>query len=266
MIFILKKMQILAGYYDRILKGVIADIRSKYGGSVLGMAWVFIYPIVQISIYACLYALVFRVQPPSMTTSMYIVFVFAGMVPLIAFNEAIISSTSSLLANRNLLLNTVFPAELIPVRAVLSAQSSSFVALTVALLAGFVFGGANYLSLLLVPVFWLLLIMFAAGIGWVLSLISLVARDIQHGLSLIIMLLFIMSPFAYTPEMVPSALKFIIYLNPLSYFVFCFQDLILRGQFPDPVIVAVVVGLASVSFIGGLAFFDRAKSAFFDYA
>jgi ABC-type polysaccharide/polyol phosphate export permease len=108
--------------------------------------------------------------------------------------------------------------------------------------------------------------MFAMGIGWMFSLFSLVARDIQHGLGLVTMLLFVLSPFAYTPEMVPAAMKPIIYLNPLSYFVLTFQQLICYGTWPDSIAAggAVVLGLGS--FFAGFSVFQRAKYVFFDYA
>ena len=108
--------------------------------------------------------------------------------------------------------------------------------------------------------------MFAVGVGWILSLVSLVARDIQHSLTLIVMMLFVLSPFAYTPDMVPAALKIIIYFNPLSYFVLCFQSIICYGAFPGliPALGALVLGVGS--FVAGLVLFQRVKFVFFDYA
>lgn len=233
---------------------------------MLGVAWVVLFPVMQLAIYASLYAFIFNVKPQNLSREGYVILVFSGMVPLLAFSEALTNATSSLAANRALLLNTVFPAELIPVRAVLAAQASGGVALIITLISGAVFGGADWKALLLIPFLWVALVMFVTGIGWILSLISLVARDIQHGLSLVVMLLFVLSPFAYTPEMVPKAMKFILYLNPLSYFVFCFQALICYGSFPLFWHLMVVTGLALTSFLGGFWVFQRIKNMFFDYA
>jgi ABC-type polysaccharide/polyol phosphate export permease len=73
------------------------------------------------------------------------------------------------------------------------------------------------------------------------------------------MLLFVLSPFAYTPEMVPTNLKFIIYLNPLSYFVLTFQQIICYGVWPDPIIAGVAILLGLFSFFIGLTIFAKAK-------
>ncbi|WP_422022689.1 ABC transporter permease [Pyruvatibacter mobilis] len=263
---IINRLLLLFRFRHRLAEFVLTDVRQRYGGSILGVAWVVVFPILQLSIYACLYALIFRVRPPNLSTEGYVVLVFSGMVPLLAFSEALSASASTMVSNRALLLNTVFPAELIPLRAVLAAQLSGIAALVLTLGAGFIFGDADWKAFVFVPFLWLALVMFVGGLGWYLSLLSLVVRDIQHVLGLIVMLMFVLSPFAYTPEMVPSALKFILYLNPMSYFVFSFQSLICYGEFPEVWHLIVILALALVSFMSGFIFFQRTKRVFFDYA
>lgn len=263
---IFRSLWVLSGYRHRVLEGVVHDVRQRYVGSAFGSLWVFLFPLLQLGIYAGLYTLIFKVRVPGLTEVGYVVLVFSGLVPLMAFNEVLTAATSSLLANKSLLLNTVFPAELIPLRAALSAHVTSLVGLTITLILGFALGYTSWQAILLVPVFWVLLFMFALGIGWMFSLFSLVARDIQHGLGLVVMLLFVLSPFAYTPDMVPTALKPVIYLNPLSYFVLTFQKLICYGTWPDPVAAGGAIVLGVGSFLAGFSIFQRAKYVFFDYA
>lgn len=256
----------LWGYRGRVLEGVLHDVRQRYIGSVFGSLWAVLYPLLQLSIYAALYAVIFKVRPAGLTEMGYVLLVFSGLVPLLAFGEALNASTASLASNRNLLVNTVFPAELIPLRAAIAAQIPAVFGLVATLILACILGQLNWRAVLLVPVFWILLLMFTIGMGWILSLFSLVARDIQHALGLITMLLFVLSPFAYTPEMVPEKLKIIIYLNPLSYFVMVFQQLICYGEWPDltSILGASVLGVGG--FLMGFFVFQRAKYVFFDYA
>lgn len=263
---IFRSLRVLAGYRRRVLEGILHDVRQRYTGSVFGSLWAVLYPLLNLGIYAALYTVVFKVRPAGLTEWGYVVLVFSGLVPLMAFNEALTAATSSLSANKNLLLNTVFPAELIPLRAALAAHVTSLVGLAITLVVGFSLGRTSATAALLIPVFWVLLLMFAMGIGWMLSLFSLVARDIQHGLGLITMLLFVLSPFAYTPEMVPATLKPLIYLNPLSYFVLTFQSIICYGTWPSPVAAGGAALLGVGSFLAGFSVFRRAKYVFFDYA
>lgn len=263
---IFRSLQVLSGYRHRVLEGVIHDVRQRYIGSALGSMWAVLFPLLQLSIYAGLYTIIFKIRVPGITETGYVLLIFSGLVPLMAFSEALTAATSSLSANKSLLLNTVFPAELIPLRAALSAHVTSLVGLAITLILGFALGMTSWQAILLVPVFWVLLLMFAMGIGWMFSLFSLVARDIQYGMGLVIMLLFVLSPFAYTPEMVPAGLKPIIYMNPLSYFVLTFQQLICYGTWPDPMVAAGAVVLGVGSFLIGFAVFQRSKYVFFDYA
>lgn len=261
-----KSLLILYSYRSRVLKGVVHDVRQRYTGSVFGSLWAVLFPITQLSIYAGLYCFIFRVHPSGLTSMGYVVLIFSGLVPLLAFSDALTAATSSLFANKNLLLNTVFPAELIPLRAVLSAQVTGVIALIITLMVGFAVGRTSWQAVVFVPVFWILLLMFTIGLGWMFSLLTLVAKDIQHGLGLVIMLLFILSPFAYTPEMVPNSMKSLLYLNPLSYFVLTFQKLICYGTMPDPIPTVGAFILGFGSFFLGFNVFKRAKYVFFDYA
>lgn len=263
---IFRSLIILGRYRSRVLEGIVHDVRQRYIGSLFGSLWAILFPLMQLSIYAGLYSFIFKVRPSGLTEMGYVVLVFSGLVPLMAFSEALNAATSSLSSNKNLLLNTVFPAELIPLRAAMAAQVTSLIGLAITLAIGLWLGRTSWQAIILVPVFWVLLLMFAMGLGWIFSLLSLVARDIQHGLGLVIMLLFVLSPFAYTPEMVPAALKPMIYLNPLSYFVLTFQQLICYGTWPDPVAAGGAVILALGSFFAGFAIFQRIKYVFFDYA
>lgn len=263
---LLQALVVLYGYRARLREGVFQDIRQRYAGSVLGLGWAVLYPLLLLGIYSVIYVYVFRIRPPSLDEYQYLVLVFSGLVPLLAFNESLVSATGSLAGNRNLLLNTVFPAELIPVRAALGAQVPSIASLVATLVAGFSMGLTTSKALLVVPVLWLLLLMFVIGLGWVLSLLMLVARDIQQALALVLMILMVLSPFAYTPDMVPPGLKLLLYFNPLSYFVLSFQQVICYGAWPAASSVLPAAALAFASFFGGFWLFRRVKFVFFDYA
>lgn len=263
---LLSDVTVLWRFRRRLAASVIEDVRHRYAGSIFGTAWAVLYPLCLLGIYTIVYLVIFRIRPPSLDEYGYVVLVFSGLVPLLSFSESLTASTGSLVANRNLLLNTVFPAELIPLRAALAGQVPALFGLAITLILAFVFGRATLVTLIAVPLLWVMLVAFVAGLGWMLSLVTLVVRDIQQFLALIIMLLFVLSPAAYTPEMVPPGLKAVLYANPLSYFVLSFQHAICYGRWPDPFVWVVSASLASLTFAFGFFFFRRAKFVFFDYA
>lgn len=256
---------LLVRHGSRLGQSVMQELRQRYAGSILGLGWAVLYPLLLLGLYAVVYIFIFRVRPASLDEKAYVILVFSGLVPVLAFVEALMTSAGSLIANRHLLLNTVFPAELIPLRAVIAAQVPSLAALAITVMAAALLGRATA-SLLFLPLIWLLLVMFAAGVAWFLSLVTLVFRDVQQVIGLLGMVLLILSPAAYTPDMVPDALKALLYANPLSYFVMSYQRIICYGEVPLPTHAAVAAALGLGLFVAGHAFFDRTKHAFFDYA
>lgn len=259
-------LRVLWRFRGKVAEGVLQDVRHRYAGSVIGLGWSLLFPLVQIAIFAVVYVFIFKVRPSGLDESHYVLMVFSGLLPLMAINEGLNAAAASLSSNRNLLTSTVFPPELIPLRALLAAQVPVLIGFALVAALTLVVGTAAPASLLMVPLLWLLMLAFCAGLSWILSLISLIARDVQQALPLAMMALMILSPFAYTPDMVPASLKALLYLNPLSWFVFCFQDLLAFGRMPQALALAMVAAMALASFSAGFLFFRKTRHVFFDYA
>jgi lipopolysaccharide transport system permease protein len=253
--------------YSRILRGGIHEIvRQRYAGSLLGKLWALLYPSALLLIYATLYLLVFRIRVPNLTGPEYVILVFAGLVPLLAFSEMLQASVSSISIHRDLILNGRVPHIFIPTQAAVASQVPALFGFLVTLSAAALVGTLSIgPQLLLLPIIWALLGMFSLGIGYFLALASLAFQDIRHGLSLIILGLFVVSPFAYTREMVPPNLLFILRYNPLSYFVTAFQSIIVYGEAPNSATMASMLLFGGVSLAIGALFFQRTRKVFFDF-
>ena len=261
----LGRLRYLYRFRRQLFQGVHQDLKRRYVGSVLGTAWVVLFPLVQLSIYALLYSVIFQIKPQGFTRASYVLHVFSGLVPLLAFNEALHAAVSSLATHKELALHSLFPPELLAVRAVLAAQLMGVSGLLMTLTLGLTLGQTAAWPVLLLPVFWLLLMMLALGLGWILSLLALVAQDVQHVVNLLMMIFFLLSPFGYTSDMVPTNMRAFIYLNPLSYFVLTFQALV-SGRLPEGPAAVGAAALSVLMFLLGFQVFRRAKSVFFDHA
>lgn len=264
--FFTSPFRILLVYRERLAEGVSQDLRQQYSGSLLGLFWVILYPLLQLAIYCALYVFIFRIRPPGLTQWSYVVLVFSGLVPILAFNQALQMSVTALSASKSVLSSTVFPPVLVNIRSMLVAQFPMLFGIAITLIMGLALGLTSIgLLILYVPILWILLLAFIAGLGWILSLISLIVRDIQHSIGLVLMLMTFLSPFAYTPEMVPGPLKFILYVNPLTYFVRAFQDVICYGIAPSSLHLGGSLLLGIGTFYAGYWVFEKTKHTFFDY-
>jgi lipopolysaccharide transport system permease protein len=243
----------------------LSEVRGLYAGSLLGLAWLVIGPLLLLSLYAAIYVVVFRIRPTGLTQADYVLYIFSGLVPFMAFTSSLINGTMSLSLNRQILLNTVFPAELVPLRAVLTNGASFIAGLGIVIVFDVLLGEFSVLSLI-VPLFVVLQIMFVAGMVWILSLVTLVLRDVQQILTYVSLALLVASPIAYTPDMIPPSLAPLVWLNPLAYYVMCYQHVLVLDLLPPLPILSGAVLLAFVSFFGGYELFRRAKQIMFDYA
>lgn len=241
------------------------SIRKRYAGQVAGLFWLVLSPLLLMSLYAAIYILVFRIRPVSMSQLDYVLYIMAGLLPFLGFAEALNSGSASLSTDRTVLLNTVFPPELLPFQSVVASHATTAVGMVVLVAISSALGKANA-ALLLVPVALVLQMLFVTGVVWVLSLASLVLRDIPQILSFLVMALLVATPIAYTQDMIPKALSVVLYANPLSYFVIVFHDAIALERFPDWRIGVTAAVIAVVSFVSGYRIFQRVKQVFFDYA
>jgi lipopolysaccharide transport system permease protein len=253
--FFLQPLNTIREHFNLLKGATLTDIRQRYAGSIIGKAWVILYPLVLFIIYSTLYLVIFRVKPNEMTTNMYVVYIMSGLLPFLGFTEALSAGTTSLASKKSLLLNTIYPSEFIPLQAVLASHVTLFVGVFLIIGADIVLLHSLPWTILLVPYLMILQIMYAVGVVWVLSILNLIIKDIQQSLSFINMLLMIMSPIAYTPSMVPNSLKFIIYMNPFSYFVWSYQDLFVKGVLSKNILIATVISVLVFSM--GYAFYSK---------
>jgi lipopolysaccharide transport system permease protein len=252
-------------YRTPLWRTTLSELRQRYAGSTIGLFWVALAPGLLLALYAVVFIYIYKIVPAGMDTTTYLVQLFAGLLPFLAFSDALLNGAGAVLNNRAVLLNTVYPAELVPLRAVLSGHAVAVLGLV--LVAGLALAtGRPLRGLLLLPVVMVLQVMFVCGVAWPLSLANLVLRDVQQILTFACTALMIVSPIAYAPDSAPGLLKLIVYLNPLSYFILACQSLLVTGSLPPLKIVLVMTALSFGAFLIGFRLFQRGKLAFWDYA
>jgi lipopolysaccharide transport system permease protein len=240
------------------------DLNARYAGSHLGTLWVFLAPVLILIVYAVTYVEIFRVRLAGLSSAEYVIFIFSGLVPYLMAADALVNGVTSVVANKSVLSNTVFPIDLAPVKSVLISQAIMTTGIAVTVIGSAVVGTLRW-TVVLLPVIWGLQVLGLIGVTWMLSLLNVIFRDIQNILTPVLMIILIASPFAYTPNLVPDSLRPFILLNPFAYFVVAYQQTIVLGRLPgiDHAIALVLLGV--VPFLAGSWFFATAKRVIVDY-
>jgi len=118
--------------------------------------------------------------------------------------------------------------------------------------------------LLMLPFIWLLQILFTIGVIWIISSLNVFIRDLQQIMNVIVLFLMLVSPIAYTPEMVPEGMRPLLKINPLFYIITGVQDSIMIGRLTEPVLLIIFTIISLTFFILGYHLFMGLKRVFAD--
>lgn len=244
------------------LKSVSIEMRVQHAGTVLGLAWIILGPMMLLSLYGVIYAVVFNIRLPNFTQAEYVLNVFSGLVLFLAFSQAMTASTNSLFKEQKLVFSN-FPAEFISAKAVAVAYIVLLPA-TIFVIVGDLLLSKPSWHLLLLPVVALFQLFFSIGLGYFLALLGLVMRDITFFIQYIVIALLVVTPIAYTPDMIPNSIRPLLYINPLYYFVSANQHFILMNQFPPLFELVFGMFLSLFMLFFGSWVFKRARLAMMD--
>ncbi len=241
-----------------------SEVKVRFAGSLLGAVWLLLYPALFLGTYAMVYIFIFNVRIPEMSSPGYVILIFCGLVPFLGFSEAVSAGVGSVTSNANLIKNTMFPIELIPVRTVLAAQCTQVVGM-IALIVILLLQGKLGLAVFYIPVIWALQLLFTIGLLWILSALNVFFRDINNFVPVVILMLMMISPIAYTEDMISPGLRTILYFNPLYYIIMLYQKALIFNKLASPFQVTVFVSISVVFFSLGYFMFSRLKTVFSDY-
>jgi lipopolysaccharide transport system permease protein len=250
--------------YRNILKNTtLNDVRARYSGTFLGLVWMILYPFLFLGLYAVVYTLIFRVRVEQFTTFDYVLVIFAGLIPFLGFAEALGSGVVSVRNSRGLIQNTLFPIEMVPVKTVLSSSVTMVVGLVMMLLILW-FRGDFHLTQAAMPVIFLFQIVFTIGVIWLLSAFNVFFPDIGQITSVIVLMLMLISPIAYTADMIPENLMPLMYPNPLYYMIMLYRGALIEGQISLNLFLTFA-GISLFIFLSGYSIFRRLKPLFSDF-
>jgi ABC-type polysaccharide/polyol phosphate export permease len=241
------------------------DFEQRFVGSVVGWVWGIIHPLVLLASWTFVFSICLHTKlDPGEVTQSYPLLIFAGMLPWLLFSETVQRSSSSLLDQASLITKTVFPAEIVPVSIFLSSLVSHLMALGLVVAAVGIWQNRISTGLLLLPIYMVLLGMFAVGLGWILASLQVYLRDTAQVLTVILTFWFWLTPIFITERQCPARLRFLLAGNPLAYLVRAYRELLLSARWPSLEDLAIMAGFAVATFMAGGLFFRHMKRGFAD--
>ncbi len=241
------------------------DFEQRYVGSAAGWLWGLIHPLVLLLSWTFVFQICIQVKlPRGEVTQNYTLYLLCGFMPWLVFQETIQRSATALLDYANLIKKTIFPAEIIPLTIFCSVLISHLMTLALVIAAiGVVLGHISF-QILLLPVYMVLLGLFAVGLGWLVSGLNVYLRDTAQVVSVMLTLWFWLTPIFISEEWYPDAVRFLLAWNPLRYVVQAYRDRLLSSAWPTLQELAVLTACGAASFVLGGLFFRHLKKGFAD--
>jgi len=241
------------------------DFQQRYVGSAAGWLWGVIHPLVLLVSWTFVFQWCLRVRlPAGEITGNYTLFLFSGFLPWLLFQDTVQRSATSLLDHANLITKTVFPAEVVPVSIFLSSLVNHLTALGLVLAAVAIWLGHFSLMVLFLPVYMLLLGLFAVGVGWIVASLHVYLRDTAQVLAVALTFWFWLTPIFIIEEQIPEGLRWIPTVNPLAYLVHAYRERLLSTWLPDLRELAIIAAFGVTAFVLGGLFFRHLKRGFAD--
>ena len=242
---------------------MIRDLRGRYVGSFMGFFWSLVHPLVLLVSYTFVFTIVFRVKPDLKGIDNFAVFLFCGILPWLYFQDTVMRSCTSVVDNANLIRKTLFPSEILPISLLLSNLVNHLVGFLILFVVLCYFNTIGWAALL-VPVYLLLLMWFALGLGWLVAALQVFLRDTAQILSVVMVFWFWFTPIFYDTTMVPEIFRPWIRLNPLTHVVEGYRRLLLENRLPDFESLLWLSVLALAAFVVGGLVFRSTKREFVD--
>jgi lipopolysaccharide transport system permease protein len=237
------------------------DFATRFTGSALGVGWAVLQPLTLVVLYWFVFTFMIPVsQGPGGKDNSYVLFLIAGLVPWIGFNEGIMRSTTSIVDNSSIVRRLAFRSELL----VLVPNASAIIFEAIGLALFLIFLAAMRL---VSPMLWVLpfaiAVQFAiqAGAGWFLAALYVFFRDLAQVLGFVLSIVFYLSPILYP---VSHRFESLFIWNPLTPLLGLFRSAMLGSPLPPALSIVFLMIVAAVVFFGGLSFFRRAQATLAD--
>lgn len=254
----MKKIVEIYKYRTMIASLIQRDLRGRYKGSVLGFAWTFLNPLLQLFVYTIVFSVIMRSDIKD-----YYLFLFVALIPWIFFSSSLTGGASCIWSQKELVKKIYFPREVLPIAHVtcqLVNMLLSFVVVFAALL--FTGKGINIAVLpYLIPVV-LSEYLLAFGIAFITSSLTVYFRDLEYVLNNIAMAWQFLTPVMYGVDMVPEQLRGIFMLNPMTPVIIAYRDILYYQQAPHLNTLFLACGLGVILLVFGWILFGYLEKHF----
>jgi lipopolysaccharide transport system permease protein len=251
----------LWGYRELLYFFVWRDIKVRYKQTVIGVAWAVLQPVMTMLVFSLFFGKLAKIPSQGLP---YPVFYYCALLPWTYFATAMQSATNVVVDQQRVITKVYFPRVILPISSVVSGLLDFMISFGIFICMMFYYGIVPTKSVMWLPVFTLLAVLTALGVGLWLSALNALYRDVRYVLPFLVQFWMFASPVAYPSSLVPAKWRWLYGLNPMAGVIEGFRwALTGHGQTPGVLMVAssVAVGLLV---LGGLIYYHAVEGKIAD--
>jgi ABC-2 type transport system permease protein len=239
----------------------------SYQGSYLGFVWAFLSPLMMVVLLTVIFSEVLGIRFREVTgdsTLNFGLYLYCGLLPFLAYSQALTQGVNVIRRNSNLVQGVVFPLEILPMTTIITSLIQSMFGVGALMVVLMVLEHRLHWTALMLPLVIVPQLLFTLGLCYLMAVAGTYVPDIRETLRALVRATFFITPILWPPERVPEDLRFLVNYNPLAVLVESYRRLILDGELPNAEAAVYFSLFAAVLFVVGLTVFIRFKDNFAD--
>jgi len=237
------------------------DIKVRYQQTVLGAAWAIIQPLFSMIVFTVFFGRLAKVPSDGIP---YPLFAYTALIPWQLFAYGLTESSNSVVVNERLITKVYFPRIIVPLASILAGLVDFCIAFVVLVVMMIWYGAKPTAAVFTLPLFVMLAIATAFGVGLWLSALNVQYRDVRYTLTFIVQFWLLASPVAYSSTLVPPRWRPWYGLNPMAGVIEGFRWALLGKTAAPGRMLAVSVLVVILVLISGLYYYRRMEKTFAD--
>ena len=243
------------------------EVAGRYKGSVLGLAWSFLTPILMLAVYTFVFSVVFKARwgtDGDESKTQFALVLFVGMIVHGLFAEVLNRAPGLILSNVNYVKKVVFPLDVLPVIAMGAALFHASISLAVLLIAFALFNGYLHWTVIFIPVVLLPLVILTLGVAWIFASLGVFLRDVGQTVGIITTVMLFLAPIFYPITALPEEIRPWIMANPLTFIIEEARKVLILGRMPHWTGLGMYTLVATAVAWAGFAWFQKTRKGFAD--
>lgn len=220
---------------DLCLRMASREVAQRFQGSMLGMVWAVLTPLLTAAVYTLVFTGIFPTRWPrgNGTSFDFALILLVGLAVYNLFAEIVSRAPQLVVSNPSYVTKVVFPLEILPAVALLSGLVNLGVTFAIVLVGQVLAHGTLHWTAVFLPVVLLPFLIFLLGSALLIAALGVFIRDLSLVVTPVISMLMFLSPIFFPLEAVPASWRFLVRLNPITSVVEQARTVVLFGGLPD---------------------------------